>query len=187
MNMHSNRLIIFLAAATWAAHVLHARDQPGRREEGEECYLEWRRCRSRWWRWCRGSRLWWCLRSPVALLFFFFFPVAETPLFLLSSSSAPLCNLLYYSSVFFFLNSLLPCTLSLSPLYSLPFSPVLSLFRLFFFSTFSFVMLTLSSVFISLCCPVLPLLCLVSFLTFPLSLFFFCLSRSFSPPSGSSL
>jgi hypothetical protein len=65
---------------------------------------------------------------------------------------------------------------------------VLSMFRLFFFSAFSFLMLTLSSVFVSLCCLVLPLLCLVSFLTFPLSLFFFfCLSRSFSPPSGSSL
>ena len=187
MNMHSNRLIIFLAAATWAAHVLHARDQPGRREEGEECYLEWRRCRSRWWRWCRGSRLWWWLRSPVALLFFFFFPVAETPLFLLSSSSAPLCNLLYYSSVFFFLNSLLPCTLSLSPLYSLPFSLVLPLFRLFFFSAF-FVSYTHP-----LLCFRLPVLlssspslpCFVSYIS-PLPVFF-CLSRSFSPPSGSSL
>jgi hypothetical protein len=45
--MHSNRLIIFLAAETWIVHVLHARDQPGRREEGEECYLEWR-CSSSW-------------------------------------------------------------------------------------------------------------------------------------------
>jgi len=168
--MHSNRLIIFLAAATWAAHVLHTRDQPGRREEGEECYLEWRRCRSRWWRWCRSSRLWWWLRSPVALLFFFFFPVAETPLFLLSSSSVPLCNLLYYSSVFFlFFKKTL-------------FSPVRSLFRLFFFSAFSFLILTLSSVFVSLCCPVLPLLCLVSFLTFPLSLFFFVYLVLFRPP-----
>ena len=93
MYEHSNRLIIFLAAETWT-HVLHARDQPGRREEGEECYLKWRRFRSRWWSWCRVSRLWWWLRSPVVLLFFFFFPVAETPLFLPSSSSVPPCCLL---------------------------------------------------------------------------------------------
>ena len=183
MNMHSNRLIIFLAAATWAAHVLHARDQLGRREEGEECYLEWRRCRSRWWRWCRGSRLWWWLRSPVALLFFFFFPVAETPLFLLSSSSVPLCNLLYYSSVFYKKKKLS------SPLYALSFSSVFPPFLSCALSVSSFLFLCF---FVSythpLLCfrlPVLPssspsLPCFVSYIS-PLPIFFLFIPFFFAP------
>jgi len=45
--MHSNRLIISLAAETWTVHALHARDQPRRREDREECYLKWK-CSGSW-------------------------------------------------------------------------------------------------------------------------------------------
>jgi len=181
--MHSNWLIIFLAAATWAAHVLHARDQLGRREEGEECYLEWRRYRSRWWCWCRGSRLWWWLRSPVALLFFFFFPVAEMPLFLLSSSSVPLCNLLYYSSVFFFKKTLfspvrslfLLCIPSLSLSYALSVS---SFLFLCFFVSYTHPLLYFRLPVLPSSSPSLP--CFVSYIS-PLPVFFLFIPFFFAP------
>jgi hypothetical protein len=106
------------------------------------------------------------------------------PLFLLSSSSVPLCNLLYYSSVFFFKkNSLLPCTLSLSPLYSLPFSLMCSLCFVFSFSLLFRFLYSPSPLFSSPCvAQFFPFSALFRFLHFPSPCFFFVYPVLFRPP-----